>query len=206
MKNKILIFTLLVVFASMFVLCDIIPQVTYPTDSLPEDFQSYDPGSTPEDPWVIGVVESSNTEHREPRVMKEEDPGTDQELMILEEVLADTGYGQAETGLSAAQLKFGVETPGTLTFVVDHNGWDAGSKVAPNYVAKFWLNLATEDLEDPPAADWSNDTDQLEDETVTMEITSAGDYLLTWSIQKTDTDYDEDSYYIDDIEFTADEE
>jgi hypothetical protein len=207
MKNKIIILILLLVFSLFFVLCDIVPQITYPTDSLPEDFESYDDGATPGDPWMTTVVSTDDANKTEPRV--EYDSSVDNNFFLIMEDVLDDAFGTDQTGFSAAQLKFGVEAAGTLEFrVVFHNGWDtAGDPVDPNCNAEFWLNLATADLEDPGSTpDWTNgvgDT-QIEDQTVSIVIDSPGDYLLTWKVSKPDTGYDEDTFYIDDITFTED--
>jgi hypothetical protein len=99
-----------------------------------------------------------------------------------------------------------------LTFNYTQLGWDSsGAATAPNYgPIQFFINKPS-NLSSPGTPDWSNNTqtgftnpqqdNYVWDGQASIPI-PAGTHSLTWRAQKTNTTYDEDSYWIDNIVFT----
>ncbi len=175
--------------------------------NLPEFFIDDTASQPPLSPWVVGYSNSSGGPGRGPTVIDHTSHGMS--LMIMESALGDIGggdqWGVNATGYTYAQIEFKTPGPGTLSFIYRNCGWDSsGNQTAPVDTFEFWENLDIANIDNPPTADWTAPSvNNYSGDTHSIYL-NAGDYKFTWKATKTATGYDEDTAWIDDIEFAPD--
>ncbi len=173
------------------------------------DFEDMSVNSAPNSPWVA-AADSTGTGNGP---VVRENANTLHNALMISEFALGTGYndwGTDYTGYSYVQIPADAgENGGTLTFNYCHFGWDSGEAGPPNYGAfEFWID-APSDLSNPGSPDWSESAqvsagDEGEDLAGSAVINiPAGTHTFTWRKEKTNTSYDEDSTWIDNVSFTA---
>ncbi len=175
--------------------------------NLPEYFADDTVSDPPLSPWVVGFSNSTGGPGRGPTVLDHSTHGMS--LMITESALGDIDggdqWGSSASGYSYAQIEFKTPGPGTLTFKYRNCGWDASANsTIPNDTFEFWKDLDLANIDNPPAADWTSPSTDNYDGVYASIYLDTGDYKLTWRADKSGTGYDEDSAWIDDIEFDPD--
>lgn len=218
---SIMIMSLLLIIFSLLSACE--PSDGGDSSITIANFGSTEPGNAPSG-WTVDVVTDYTGGDEDGPLVKNLFHGSDNRvLFLMQEALAgdidpdtenDT-YGYGFTGYTYAQIEFEASSGGTLTFDYQSCGWYGETGKERGNIQgsfEFWLDLDLANIDTATDPDWSAPTDSYvypaDDmehmEEVSVEITEAGTYKLTWKAEKTLADTFEDRACIDNIVFTPD--
>ena len=178
------------------------PEITpVPDPVIIDDFSGHVINNPPGGDWASGC-ETSYAGGDNRGVTIQDTPGSNALILMLDVLGGIDTYGDGETGYSYAQIEFTAGATGTISFDYTHIGeidWPN-----PEGELQFWENFDLADIASPQIApDWINTTVQTTMTTHSHAVT-AGDYTLTWRIEKDWASGAEDWVFIDNIVFTYD--